>query len=69
MSHGNYKTTTSRYWCTTCNGYFENLKWDGDQSRCPKCQSTKWLDIKEESEIGKSYHKGCSVPSDDSPYP
>ena len=69
MSDKNYKTSTSRYYCTNCNGYFENLKWYGDEGMCPKCQSLKWLDIKEEAEIGNSYHKNASVPSDYSPYP
>jgi len=72
MSSKNYKTKTSRYYCTNCNGYFENLKWDGNEAICPKCQSIKWFDLKEEEEfvqVCKRYHKGSSVPSDDNPYP
>ena len=72
MSQKNYKTKTSRYYCSNCNGYFENLKWDGEDAVCSKCQSIKWFDLKEEEEFNKvinQYHKDDTVPSDDSPYP
>ena len=57
-------------WCTYCAGYFENLKWDGDQARCPNCESTKWFDIKKEAAIAAAnYHKGKYVTIDYDPYP
>jgi len=70
MLKKNYKTKSSRYYCTNCNGYFENLKWDGEEAICPKCQSIKWLDIKEEAEaVAQRYHKNTTVPSDETLYP
>ena len=70
MSEKNYKTKSSQYYCTTCDGYFDNLKWDGYKARCPNCESVKWLDIKEEAAaVANIYHRGTTVPSDEMLYP
>jgi len=55
----------NKFYCKDCKNEFKNVKWDGSQTVCPRCNSNRYVDIDENN----YYHKDSKTPSEESPFP
>jgi len=56
------------FYCVDCNNEFNNVKWNGNETVCPRCDSRRYYDITEEIRTKREAFKRTSS-SNDSPYP
>lgn len=60
---------TNLFYCLDCDHQFESPVWNGSNAVCPKCESTKWYDIEEETEQEQMKSRKPILPSEESPFP